>query len=103
MIATYLLAKFSRNQGVLVLLSGVVDEVFGGYSAPKPNIFFKALLIVFLYEEFGNQIEFGGRILQTYLKTEFPVLDLASQISGVNYHQLSRILKKNLFGSFRKT
>ena len=101
MIATYLLAKFSRNQGVLVLLSGAgADEVFGGYSRHQnPTFFSKRYLLHSFMKKFGGtKLNFGGRILrETYLKTEFPVLDLASQISGVNYHQLSRILKKESF------
>ena len=48
----------------------------------------------------GTKLNLARILRETYLKTEFPVLDLASQISGVNYHQLSRILKKNLFRKF---
>ena len=46
MIATYLLAKFSRNRGVLVLLSGAgADEVLEDIQGTKPKFFSKRYLL----------------------------------------------------------
>ena len=101
MIATYFLAKSSRNQGVSVLLSGAgADEVFGGYSRHQsPKFLSKRYFLQHFLKQFsGTRFNFGEQIFQElYLKTKFHVLDLASQISGVNYHQLSRILKQEAF------
>jgi asparagine synthase (glutamine-hydrolysing) len=101
LIPNYIISKEAKKIGIKVLLSGAGgDELFGGY---QRHIYpsYKSARGLILYPSVLRKIGFSTlnklRSDQNNLRLKYPKLAFASDINGLNYTYLSKILKPSSF------
>jgi asparagine synthase (glutamine-hydrolysing) len=101
LIPNYIISKEAKKLGIKVLLSGAGgDELFGGYQRHMYPSYKKARGFI-LYPSILRRIGFNTLNLlrpdQNNLRLKYPSLAFASDINGLNYTYLSKVLYPHSF------